>query len=53
MEAGGRRRRPAWNYQTPESMTRAADQMAMILRIGVIISLILGIAFILYAFLQK
>ena len=43
----------AWNYQTPESMTRAADQMAMILRIGVIISLILGIAFILYAFHSK
>ena len=43
----------AWNYQTPESMTRAADQMAMVLRIGVIISLILGIAFILYAFHSK
>ena len=33
----------AWNYGTPDSMTAAADQTAVLLRIGMAVSVILGI----------
>ena len=43
----------AWNYQVPEAMTRAADQAAGYLRIGMAVSVILGLCFILQAFRVK
>ncbi len=43
----------AWNYGTPDSMTAAADQTAVLLRIGMAVSVILGILFIILAFRLK
>lgn len=43
----------AWNYQVPEAMTQAADQAAGYLRIGMAVSVILGLCFILLAFQVK
>lgn len=43
----------AWNYQVPEAMTQAADQAAGYLRIGMAVSVILGLCFILLAYRVK
>ncbi|HIV26281.1 MAG TPA: ECF transporter S component [Candidatus Scatomonas pullistercoris] len=43
----------AWNYGTPEAVTAAADQTAFLLRIGMAVSVVLGILFIILAFRLK
>ncbi len=43
----------AWAYDVPESMTRAASQAAGYLRFGMVISVVLGLFFILLAFRVK
>src|SRR5699024_3448167 len=43
----------AWKYGTPDGMTAAADQTAVLLRIGMAVSVILGILFIILAFRLK
>ncbi len=43
----------AWAYDVPESMTRAASRAAGYLRFGMVISVVLGLFFILLAFRVK
>lgn len=43
----------AWAYDVPESMTRAADQAAGLLRLGMVVSIVLGLLFIFLSFRVK
>ena len=43
----------AWAYDVPESMTRAADQAAGFLRLGMVVSIVLGLLFIFLSFRVK